>query len=90
MDWYAFVNNDNNNDNNNNNNNDNDNNNNNKVSTWDNEVTLCCNYLQVTLEQGVVPISSPRDHEVPGWRPAGASLSHGQEGVFSFGRQPSY
>ena len=26
---------------------------------WDNEVTLCHNYLQVTLEQGVVPVSSP-------------------------------
>ena len=47
------------------------------VSTWENEVTLCCNYLQVTLEQGVVPVSSPRDYEIPGWRPAGASLSHG-------------
>ena len=47
------------------------------VSTWLNEVTLCCKYLQVTLEQGVVPVSSPRGLEIPGWRPAGASLSHG-------------
>ena len=43
---------------------------------WDNEVTLCHNYLQVILEQGVVPVSSPRGLEIPGWRPAGASLSH--------------
>ena len=55
---------------------------------WENEVTLCHNYLQVTLEQGVVPVSSPRDHEVPGWRPAGASLSHGYGGLFSLGWQP--
>ena len=34
-------------------------------------------YLQVTLEQGVVPGSSPRAHEVPGWPPAGDTLSHG-------------
>ena len=47
------------------------------VSTWDNEVALCHNYLRVTLEQGVVPINSPRGHEVPSWRPAGDSLSHG-------------
>jgi len=47
------------------------------VSMWGNEVTLCHNYLQVTLEQGVVPVSSPRDYEIPGWRPAGVSLSHG-------------
>ena len=47
------------------------------VSTWDNQVTLCHNYLQVTLEQGVVPVSSPRGLEIPGRRPAGASLSHG-------------
>ena len=47
------------------------------VSTWDNEVALCHNYLRVTLEQGVVPVNSPRGHEVPGWRPAGDSLSHG-------------
>ena len=59
------------------------------VSTWDNEVTLCHNYLQVTLEQGVVPASSPRDHEIPGWRPAGVNLSYGWEGLFSLGRQPS-
>ena len=44
---------------------------------WANEVTLCHNYLQVTLEQGVAPVSSPRGHEVQGWRPVGASLSHG-------------
>ena len=44
---------------------------------WDNEVTLCCNYLQVTLEQGVEPVGSPRGYEVPGWRPAGASLTYG-------------
>ena len=56
---------------------------------WDNEVTLCCNYLQVTLEQGVVPVSSPRDHEVLDWRPAGDSLSHGWEGLVSLGWQPS-
>ena len=47
------------------------------VLTWDNEVTLRCNYLQVTLEQGVVPVSSPRGHEIPSWHPAGDSLSHG-------------
>ena len=28
---------------------------------WGNEVTLCHNCLQVTLEQGVAPVSSPRD-----------------------------
>ena len=54
---------------------------------WENEVTLCHNYLQVTLEQGVGPVCSPRDHEVPGWRPAGVSLSHGRGGLFSLGWQ---
>ena len=57
--------------------------------TLENEVTLCHNYLQVTLAQGVLPVSSPRDRKTPGWRPAGASLSNGQEGVFSLGWQPS-
>ena len=41
------------------------------------------------LEQGVVPVSSPRGLEIPGGRPAGASLSHGWEGLFSLGWQPS-
>ena len=34
-------------------------------------------YLHVTLEQGVVPVGSPRDHEVPDWRLSETSLSHG-------------
>ena len=36
------------------------------------------NYLQVTLEKGALPASSPRDHELSGWRPAEASLSQGR------------
>ena len=30
------------------------------------------------------------NHEIPGWPPEGASLSHGREVVFSFGWQPFY
>ena len=51
-------------------------------------MTENCNYLQVTSGQGVVPVSSPRDQEIPGWRPAGDSLSYGEMGLFSLGRQP--
>ena len=60
-----------------------------RVSTWDNEVTLSHNFLQVTLEQGVVAVSSPRDLEIPVWRPAGASLFHGWEGLVSLSWQSS-
>ena len=57
---------------------------------WDNEVTLCHNYLQVTLEQGVVPVSSPRDHEVPGWHLAGiVCLMGGRDSLALAGNPPS-
>ena len=47
------------------------------VSKWDNEVTICQNYLQVTLEQVAETVSATRGQKVPGWRPVGDSLCHG-------------
>ena len=40
---------------------------------------FCCNYLKVTLKQGLVPVSSPRDLEVSGWHTAGEICLMGRE-----------
>ena len=57
---------------------------------WENEVTLCHNYFQVTIEQGVGPVCSPQDHEVPGWHPAGLVCRMGGVGSLALvGSHPS-
>ena len=60
------------------------------ISTWENEFTLCRNYPQVTLEQGVVPVCIPQDFEILGWHTVEFNLPHGcGRQLFSRDRQLS-